>query len=386
MDIVDRWMLPDGVDEVLPPQAARLEAVRRKLLDGFDSWGYDLVIPPMIEFLDSLLTGTGSDLDLKTFKITDQISGRMMGVRADITPQVARIDAHSMNQDGDIRLCYAGTVLHAKADNMLASRTPISVGAELFSSTEGEGDLEIVSLMIQSISGFMSAQPHIELGDVGIFRELMGIVQLDKSDEDVLFELIQRKALPDLGQMIAKLDVEPRLAEILSALPNLCGNESVLEEGCLLFADFPKILARLENLRKVSAGVQQRFDKIDIYYDLSELRGYNYHTGIVFAAYLHSTGQRIAKGGRYDGVGEVFGRARCATGFDIDLKALAAIADEGSAKRNKICVSRDALNEVDCWLKMTELREQGNIVIESDVCDCDRHLVKESGQWVLLQK
>ncbi|MBL4679984.1 MAG: ATP phosphoribosyltransferase regulatory subunit [Pseudomonadales bacterium] len=385
MDIVDRWMLPDGVDEVLPPQAARLEKVRRKLLDGFESWGYDFVIPPMVEFLESLLTGTGSDLDLKTFKITDQISGRMMGVRADITPQVARIDAHSMNQDGDVRLCYAGTVLHAKADNMLASRTPISVGAELFSSTEGEGDLEIVSLMIQSIKGFISGSPHIELGDVGIFRELMEIVRLDQSDEDVLFELIQRKALPDLEEMIAKLDVEPNLAEILSALPNLCGNKSVLEEGRVLFADFPKILLRLENLQKVTTGVQQRFKEIDIYYDLSELRGYNYHTGIVFAAYLQSTGQRVAKGGRYDGVGEVFGRARCATGFDIDLKALAGLLEGKSTTSSKICVAKSALNEVDCWIKISELREQGNIVIESEACFCDQRLVKENGEWVLEQ-
>lgn len=385
MDIVDRWMLPDGVDEVLPPQAAQLEAVRRKLLDGFESWGYDFVIPPMIEFLESLLTGTGSDLDLKTFKITDQLSGRMMGVRADITPQVARIDAHSMNQEGDVRLCYAGTVLHAKADNMLASRTPISVGAELFSSTEGEGDLEIVSLMIQSISGFMPGQPHIELGDVGIFRALMEVAQLDQADEDVLFELIQRKALPDLEQMIAKLDVGPELSKILSVLPNLCGNDLVLEEGRRLFTDFPKILSRLENLQKVSAGIRQRFDGIDIYYDLSELRGYNYHTGIVFAAYLHSTGQRIAKGGRYDGVGEVFGRARCATGFDIDLKALAALVNIENSGRAKICVARDALDEIDCWKKIKELRDSGSIVIESEASMCGQRLVKEDGQWVLRQ-
>ena len=300
MDIVDRWMLPDGVDEVLPPQAAHLESVRRELLDIFGSWGYELVIPPMVEFLESLLTGTGTDLDLKTFKITDQLSGRMMGIRADITPQVARIDAHSLNRSGDVRLCYAGTVLHAKADNMLASRTPISVGAELFSNSDKQGDLEIVSLMIQSIIRFTQTSPHLELGDVGIYRELMLVANLDTHDEEALFELIQRKAMPDLGKMIASLNIPDALAKIISALPNLSGGDEVLEEGRALFATYPKILERLDNLAQVSKGIKQRFKTIDIYYDLSELRGYNYHTGIVFAAYLRNTGlratgQRVAK-------------------------------------------------------------------------------------------
>ena len=171
MSIADRWLLPDGVDEVLPPDAAHLEALRRRLLDLFGTWGYELVITPMVEYLESLLTGTGEDLDLKTFKVTDRVSGRLMGIRADMTPQVARIDAHSLGRDGITRLCYAGTILHATADNMLASRTPISVGAELFGDSSSRADLEIVSLMIEAIGG-ETRGIHVELGDVGIFREL----------------------------------------------------------------------------------------------------------------------------------------------------------------------------------------------------------------------
>ena len=390
MDIVDRWMLPDGVDEVLPPQAAHLESVRRELLDIFGSWGYELVIPPMVEFLESLLTGTGTDLDLKTFKITDQLSGRMMGIRADITPQVARIDAHSLNRSGDVRLCYAGTVLHAKADNMLASRTPISVGAELFSNSDKQGDLEIVSLMIQSIIRLTQTSPHLELGNVGIYRELMLVANLDAHDEEALFELIQRKAMPDLGKMIASLNIPDSLAKIISALPNLSGGDEVLEEGRALFAAYPEILERLDNLAQVSKGIKQRFKTIDIYYDLSELRGYNYHTGIVFAAYLRNTGlratgQRVAKGGRYDGVGNVFGRARCATGFDIDLKALAFMLEPSANKTRKICVIPDAFKEADCWLKISSLRNEGHIVVEGEALNCDLSLSKENGSWVLNQ-
>ena len=383
MNNVDRWMLPDGVDEVLPPQAGQLESVRRDLLDSFESWGYELVIPPMVEFLESLLTGTGTDLDLKTFKITDQLSGRMMGVRADITPQVARIDAHSLNQSGDVRLCYAGTVLHAKADNMLASRTPISVGAELFSSSDKQGDLEIVSLMIQSITQVTETPPHVELGDVGIFRELMQIANVERHSEEALFDLIQRKAMPDIGKMIESLALSEALARIISALPNLCGGEEVLEEGRALFQEYPNILDRLDNLALVSTGIKQRFKTVDIHYDLSELRGYNYHTGIVFAAYLQGTGIRVAKGGRYDGVGKVFGRARCATGFDIDLKAMAFLLEPMANKSGKVCVSPEALLEADSWEKMGSLRREGHIVVEGEALNCDFSLAKEDGCWVL---
>ena len=387
MSIVDRWLLPDGVQEVLPPEAANLEKTRRQLLDLFSGWGYELVIPPMVEFLDSLLTGTGTDLDLKTFKVTDQISGRMMGIRADITPQVARIDAHSLNRDADVRLCYAGTVMHAKADNMLASRTPISVGAELFGNTGADGDLEMVSLMIESLAT-VSGQPlHLELGDVGIFRALMADANLAGTDHEVLFDLIQGKAMPDLKVAVESLKLAPELATCLVQLPALCGGNEVLDEGKRLFAAHPDVVARIENLEMIALGIKQRFNDIEINYDLSELRGYNYHTGIVFATYLKPSGVRIAKGGRYDDVGKVFGRSRGATGFDIDLRRLVnEMAGSDNADITVIAAVQKPESEQDAvsrWQQIKDLRDAGNVVIEGASEQATRQLVLENGQWIV---
>jgi ATP phosphoribosyltransferase regulatory subunit len=362
--------------------------VRRQLLDLFQAWGYQLVIPPMIEFLESLLTGTGTDLDLKTLKVTDQVSGRLMGIRADITPQVARIDAHSLNQSGNVRLCYAGTVVKAKADNMLASRTPISVGAELFGDTGSAGDLEIVSLMAESVKVISGANPHIELGDVGIFRQLLHMANLNEVDEEALFDLVQTKALPDLSEKVRGLGLSDDIATLVTSLPSLCGDAEVLDKGRQLFASFPGILQRLDNLETVATGLAGRFETLDIYYDLSELRGYNYHTGIVFAAYLRTAGRRVAKGGRYDDVGEVFGRARGATGFDLDLKTLTNLV--GGTPEEKLRVSAPVLELSEAsgsrdarWKEICVLRASGYIVIEDELEGCTLQLVERNGQWRL---
>ena len=230
-----RWLLPDGVDEVLPPDALNLEFIRRRLLDLYGSWGYEYVIPPMIEFLESLLTGSGSDLDLKTFKVTDQISGRTLGIRADITPQVARMDAHSLNQTGITRLCYAGTALQTKPENMLASRAPLKLGAELFGSPGPDGDLEIVSLMIESLRTLGVTAIHLELGDVGIFRELMRNVELAEKDENALFDLIQQKSVASLKVQAGQLGLPAKLCEQLVTLPTLCGTSAIIEDALELF-------------------------------------------------------------------------------------------------------------------------------------------------------
>ncbi|MDG1834879.1 MAG: ATP phosphoribosyltransferase regulatory subunit, partial [Pseudomonadales bacterium] len=298
-----RWLLPDGVDEVLPPDALNLEFIRRRLLDLYGSWGYEYVIPPMIEFLESLLTGSGSDLDLKTFKVTDQISGRTLGIRADITPQVARMDAHSLNQTGITRLCYAGTALQTKPENMLASRAPLKLGAELFGSPGPDGDLEIVSLMIESLRTLGVTAIHLELGDVGIFRELMRNVELAEKDENALFDLIQQKSVASLKVQAGQLGLPAKLCEQLVTLPTLCGTSAIIEDALELFSGAAQIEARLENLAKLYGAITDRFEDIDVYFDLSELRGYGYHTGIVFAGYIEGERQCIAKGGRYDDVG-----------------------------------------------------------------------------------
>ena len=384
MTDVDRWLLPDGIEELLPPQAAKLEATRRRLLDKFETWGYELVVTPMVEFLDSLLTGTGSDLDLKTFKVTDQVSGRSMGIRADITPQVARMDAHSLQRDGESRLCYVGTVLHAKADNMLASRTPLSIGAELFGDTSSGGDLEIVSLMLDSVASVSNQPLHVELGDVGIYRSLVADAGLDPIDEQALFDKIQGKALPDLAILLSELNIEDKLAELLIVLPTLCGGESVIEQGKAIFKNYPDVLERIDNLEVIANRLRSRIKQVQLNFDISELRGYNYHTGIVFAAYLAHSGVRVAKGGRYDDVGRVFGRARGATGFDIDLKTL--VRESAIELNLRMVVETMATADEGCdqWREINALRAAGYTVVEGSSAAAAKRLELQDGQWQLV--
>jgi len=385
MSIVDRWLLPDGIEDILPVEARSLEAIRRRLLDLYSTWGYQYVIPPMVEFLESLLTGTGSDLDLETFKVTDLVSGRTMGIRADMTPQVARIDAHSLNKSGPVRLCYAGTVLQSRAENMLASRAPIKVGAELFGEYGRKSDLEIVSLMIESLRVLGIDEIHIELGDVSIFRHLVELANLEEQIQGDLFALVQRKAFAELGRTVDDLDLDKGLAALIKEIPLLCGHD-VLSTASDTFKSHSEILGRVDNLRWITEGIQSRFPEVGIYHDLSELRGYNYHTGIVFAAYAGNSGQTIAKGGRYDHIGEVFGRRRGATGFDVNLKSLANQTVTFVDQRKVVLTSdtHDATEDVR-WEKVQSLREQGYIVVESGdkSANHDFELVYKSGEWRL---
>ena len=323
MSKASRWLLPDGVQDLLPPAAWQLELLRRSLLDIFHAWGYQYVIPPMVEFLESLLTGTGKDLDMKTLKVVDLLSGRTMGVRADITPQVARIDAHSLKLEGVTRLCYAGTVVEAAPEAMLASRTPLSVGAELFGETSTKADLEIVSLMVAALEAQGLGALHLSLGDVSIFREYMQFLELGEAQRESLFALAQRKDAAGLAAQAADFGIGRKEAARLCRLPALCGGKEALAEARRLFKDLPPLCRAIDSLREVSAALAARFKGLSLYFDLSELRGYGYHTGIVFAAYLADAGKVVAKGGRYDDIGGVFGRpGRAATGFSLDARSL----------------------------------------------------------------
>ncbi len=387
MAIVDRWLLPDGVEDVLPPQARRLEEVRRRFLDLFESWGYDYVIPPMIEYLESLLTGTGRDLDLKTFKLVDLMTGRTMGVRADITPQVARIDAHSLNQDGVVRLCYAGTVVQSQADTMLSSRTPLSVGAELFGESSSKADVEIVSLMLESLRSLGFSAIHLDLGDVDIFRQLLGSLSLSEHDQELLFEAVQRKAVAEIRELCANLELSHQATKLLVELPGLSGDSEVLARARDLFSDMPGIVSSIENLQQVSETLAERFDDLHIYFDLSELRGYAYHTGIVFAAYVNGVREVVAKGGRYDHIGEVFGRSqRGATGFSVDVRRVADAALVDVEARKTVCVADiPSGQEHSLWQKAQQLREQGYVVLESGSANGqDFRLVYQDGDWQLV--
>ena len=332
MTTVDHWQLPDGMEEVLPAQAESVEALRRTLLDLYRSWGYRLVIPPLMEFTESLLVGLGEDLDLLTFKLTDQLSGRTLGIRADITPQVARIDAHSLAEEGVTRLCYAGSTLHTRPKSLLASRSPIQVGAELYGDDSPGADVEIVRLMLATLAAAGLTGITLDLGHVGIYEAVLATAGLSGEQEKTVFDALQRKSVPDLRLALA--GVEPASAALIIALVDLHGDETVLGDARALFAaSVPDALAGVDALQEVACAIRRQLPDLDIYFDLAELRGYHYHTGLVFAAYVAGCGQALANGGRYNDVGAVFGRARPATGFATDLKALMTMLPTSTARR-----------------------------------------------------
>jgi ATP phosphoribosyltransferase regulatory subunit len=341
----------------------------------------------MIEYIESLLTGTGRDLDLKTFKIVDFMTGRTMGVRADMTPQVARIDAHSLNSDGVARLCYAGTVIQTQADSMLANRTPLSVGAELFGDSTSNADIEIVSLMIESLKALGFEDVYVDLGNVDIFRQLMAEFSLYPDCQELLHEAVQRKSIPEIVSLCKAAGLSENDSFLLSQLPGLTGSTSILERARTLFKEHDGVLTSIENLQQVSDGIAMRFSDLKIYFDLSELRGYAYHTGIVFAAYLNGSRSLVAKGGRYDDIGKVFGRdARSATGFSVDVKSLAQKVLASERPRKCVWVSDVPSGaEYSLWQKIQQLRSDGYTVVESgQPDDFDYRLEFQNDQWQLL--
>jgi ATP phosphoribosyltransferase regulatory subunit len=360
----ERWLLPEGIDELLPPRAWGLETMRRDLLDLFRGWGYELIMPPFIEFLDSLLTGAGSDLDLQTFKLTDQGSGRLMGVRADMTPQAARIDAHQLRRDVPTRLCYLGTVLHTRSDGFAGSRSPLQVGAELFGHGGIESDVEVISLMMETLDRTGVQDVHLDLGHVGIFRGLARQAGLDVSAEKALFDALQRKAIPEIQELLHSLEVPEAEAAMLSALAELNGDDA-LERARVRLANADKeVLAALTYLEQVAAAIQQRLPDVPVHFDLGELRCYHYQTGVVFAAFVPGLGQEIARGGRYDAIGEVFGRARPATGFSADLKLLMRLgASFGKTPKTDGRVFAPCSDDPSLQQQINRLRAEGRQVI-----------------------
>lgn len=390
------WILPEGIDELVPPQAAQLEIIRRNLLDLYHTWGYDLVMPPFIEFLDSLLTGTGADIDLKTFKLTDQISGRLMGIRADMSTQVARIDAHHLNNDSPSRLCYMGTVLHTRQDAFGGSRAPLQIGAELYGHADYHSDIEVISLMLESFATANVENVSIDLGHVGIFRGLARQAGLEKAQEKILFNALQRKAVPEIADSLAEFNVAADLADKILALSDLNGGTEVLDEARkVLDGASSDVMAAVEYVAKVAAGVLKRYPDLPLHYDLAELRGYNFHTGVVFSAFVPESGVEVARGGRYDNIGGEFGRGRPATGFSTDLKTLMRHASKLPATGQQSiwapCVEGDAEQQAQLRERVTELRQQGKRVIcqlpgeagsPLEQC-CAQQLVLENEQWVV---
>ncbi len=376
-----KWLLPEHVEDILPPEAERIEALRSRLLELFRVHGYALVMPPMLEYIESLLTGTGRDLDLRTFKLIDQFSGRTMGLRADITPQVARIDAHLLNRHGVTRLCYCGTVLHSRPRDLTATREPLQIGAELYGHAGIEGDIEMLRLVRRALEAAGLSRSRIDLGHVGVFRALARRAGIKGEQEEDLLEVLQQKDRAGILALTTDFDASTRAA--LLELPSLYGDTEVLAKARKCLPADPDISRALDAL---NALVADHPDAVSI--DLADLRGYHYHSGVVFAAYSTEEPGTIALGGRYDEVGEAFGRARPATGFSIDLRKLYRVSAQ-PAKRGGIFAPLDTDTALEA--KITSLRTAGEVVIYElpghaatlAEMGCDRRLVRQGTAWVV---
>jgi ATP phosphoribosyltransferase regulatory subunit len=394
MAMADPRLLPDGIEEVLPEDARVIEALRRRILDLFVTWGYERVTPPLIDYLSTLQIGSGQDLDLQTFKLIDQLSGSMLGIRADMTPQVARIDAHQLGYEWPTRLCYAGTIVHACGDALDKSRTPTQIGSELYGYAGTDGDLEIIKLMLEMLAITGLQELHVDLGHVGVYRGLVNEAGLSSRQITDLFDILQRKSKPELTAFLTQLDLSDAFKAMFMALPDLNGDREVFAKAReILVKAGPVVQAAIADLEHVSVQLEQAFPRLAISYDLAELRGYHYHTGIVFAAFVPGYGREIARGGRYDNIGIDFGRERAATGFSADLNVLARLSknnnNEAKSRPEKIFAPSDkdeALAEL-----IGDLRAEGRVVIQqltgqsgtATDYNCTAVIFKENQSWVL---
>ncbi len=379
-----RWVLPDHIQDALPSDAHQLETLRRRLLDAFRVRGYQLVMPPLLEYLDSLTTGAGRDLALRTFTLVDQLSGRTMGVRADMTPQVTRIDAHLLNRQGVSRLCYCGSVLHTLASTLTATREPLQLGAELYGHAGIEADVEILRLLAEVLRLAEVPASRIDIGHVGIFHALAARAGLVPGREEELFGLLQAKDVPELRRVLA--DVAEPARSALLALPELYGGPEVLDEAAARLPQDAEITALLDELRQLAAALAD----LPVSFDLADLRGYHYHSGVVFAAYGADSPAALALGGRYDRVGKAFGRARPAVGFSLDLRELVWRLPTATAMAGAVLAPLDgdaALAE-----EVAVLRARGEIVVTAlpghhgtwNEAGCDRQLVKRGDRWAVV--
>ena len=387
---MNRWLLPEDIADVLPAEARKVESLRRAILDLYQSYGYELVAPPILEFLDSLLTGTGSDLNLQTFKLVDQLSGRTLGLRADMTPQVARIDAHLLNRAGVTRLCYAGSVAHARTPVGSSAREELQLGAEIYGCATWEADLEAITLLLKTLSVAGLQKVYLDLSHAGILAGILDGQNLNKEAIEALYSLLQSKDRPRLSQWSACLPA--KVSEALMALTELNGPcAEVLTKAKKILpkhAAIDQALADLERLVSAAAGLSTN---LELSIDLADLRGYQYHSGVMFAAYVDQLPQPIARGGRYDHVGQAFGRPRPATGFSLDLLTLANLSPLNA---RKLVISAPWIEDAELSKAIATLRSQGEVVIQIPVgatvdaaeYECDRELVKQGDSWEVKKK
>lgn len=378
------WLLPEYIEDVLPAEAARIETLRRTLLDLFKVHGYQYVIPPMLEYMESLITGVGHDLDIATFKVVDQLTGRLMGVRADMTPQAARIDAHLLNNQGITRLCYAGSVLRTKPDGLALTREPLQVGAELYGHAGVESDIEIQLLLIQALQAIGIKQVHIDFSHVNVFGSLIESSNIDAQLEQDLYKALQSKDQSAVAKLAKDLDKTTR--EALVQLTELNGDKSILTKAAQVLPATSAIQAALASLSTVSTRLATM--DVSVSFDLSELRGYHYHSGIVFAAYAQGYKGPLALGGRYDEVGKAFGRARPATGFSLDLRGVVTAL---APAQPLMAIYAPAVEDAALTAKIASLRADGHVVVQElagydayrSELNCNKQLVKSASGWDL---
>ena len=386
---MNRWLLPEDIADVLPAQARKVETLRRAILDLYQTYGYELVAPPILEFLDSLLTGTGSDLNLQTFKLVDQMSGRTLGLRADITPQVARIDAHLLNRAGVTRLCYAGSVAHARTPVGSSARDDLQLGAEIYGCATWEADFEAITLLLKTLSIAGVDKVYLDLSHAGILSGILADQKLDKETIEILYGLLQTKDRLGLSKWAACLPA--KTTEALMALTELNGPcTEVLAKAKKVLPQHAAIDQALAGLERLVAAVSSS-SGLEISIDLADLRGYQYHSGVMFAAYVEKLPQPIARGGRYDHVGQAFGRPRPATGFSLDLLTLANLSP---LKVRKLAIAAPWLEDASLSKAIAALRDSGEVVIqvlagekvEAAEYECDRELVKQGSSWEVKKK
>jgi ATP phosphoribosyltransferase regulatory subunit len=381
------WVLPEYIEDILPAEAFRIEMMRRRVMDWLFAHGYELVGPPLLEYVESLLKGSGGGTDLRMFKVVDQLSGRMMGLRADMTPQVARIDAHLLNRKGITRLCYAGTVLHTVPSGLTRTREPLQVGAELYGHSGLESDLEVQRLMLQCLAIAGVGKIHLDLGHVAVFRGLVRGAGIPAELERELFGVLQAKDISALEKLCAGLDkqVDKPAVQALLLLPELYGDDKTLSRARKSLPNYPEIMTALDELEMVGAELSPLVDTLA--FDLADLRGYHYHSGMVFAAYTCNSPNAIALGGRYDEVGKAFGRSRPATGFSMDLRELSGLVEPGLYPKGVLApyVKGDKALE----RKIEQLRSEGEVVVvelpghenDESIFNCDRKLMLEGNVW-----
>lgn len=380
------WLLPEHIADVLPAEARRIEELRRQWLDLARGYGFELVMPPLLEHLESLLSGTGRELDLKTFKLVDQLSGRTLGVRADTTPQAARIDAHLLNRQGVTRLCYCGPVLHTRPSGLRATREPLQFGAEIFGHAGLEADLEAQELALDGLTAAGVSGLTIDLGDARLVRSVLAGVVMGPAELTELVAALTAKDGPAVRQLSARCPAETR--DGLMALLDLYGGEDVLERARRVLPGRAPIVSALDDLSWLSRHLRQAYPEVRLGFDLSDMSGYAYYSGMRFAIYGRGSTDSLARGGRYDEVGSVFGRNRPAAGFSLDLKALSDVARTAPPRA---AVRAPWGEDAGLRAAVRRLREQGEVVVcilpgheqETQEFECDRELMAVDGQWVL---